>query len=375
MASDSDEWSAALKAMGDTPGRQRCKKALSPADGPVCVTGASGFLALHLIEQLLEKGYTVTGSVRSSADETKMAPLLGFQKKYGEDKLLIADGVDCLKADSFNAAVSKCVGVFHTASPFHFNAQNPMKELVEPAVQGTSACLTACQKACTVKRVVVTSSFAAIANLGKYPFDYKYSSKDWNTVSQPDKDGQFSVPIPQNGYRYSKIAAEKAAWDFAAKEDCNFDVACINPPMIIGTNYNAPKSVADLNTSSATVLKILNGALAPNPNSMGWVDVADVARAHIAAYEHSEAGGHRFLCVTDEVPTWTEVAEILKELYPDLPVVTTPPEGGAGLKFGFDTSELKGLSGFRFTPLQASLKAQGDSLLNQQFCKRRKCEA
>ena len=103
-----------------------------------------------------------------------------------------------------------------------------MKELVGPAVQGTNACLSACQKAGTVKRVIVTSSFAAIVNLGVYPFDYAYSSRDWNTVSQPDKDGKFAAPVPQNGYRYSKIAAEKAAWDFSAKADCSFDVACIN---------------------------------------------------------------------------------------------------------------------------------------------------
>lgn len=369
MASVADGWDAALLAMGDTPGQQRCKKALSAADGPVCVTGSSGFVALHLVQQLLDKGYVVVGTVRSSTDVTKMAPLRSLQAKFGEDKLKIVDGVDCLKSDSFDAAVAGCVGVFHTASPFHFNSEDPMKDLVAPAIEGTRACLNACKKAGTVQRVVVTSSFASIMNFGTYSWDYAYTSKDWNITSKPDAEGQFPAPAPAHGYRYSKIVAEKAAWDFAAKEDCPFDVACINPPMVIGTNYNTPKSEADLNTSSATVLKILTGRQAPNPNSMGFVDVADVARAHIAAYEHQEAGGRRFLCAADEVPLWTELAGMLKEFYPDFPVNTTAPEAGAGLKMTLDTSGLKSLSGFTFTPLGDSLKAQCESLISQDWAK------
>merc|ERR1711933_629758 len=91
MLSAPEEW-AALHALGDTPGKQRCASALSPADGAVCVTGASGFIALHLVEQLLAKGYTVVCTVRSSSDERKMSPLRSIQKKFGEDKLKIVDG-------------------------------------------------------------------------------------------------------------------------------------------------------------------------------------------------------------------------------------------------------------------------------------------
>jgi len=362
-------WAEALSELGDSPGEQRCKTALSPKDGPVCVTGASGFIALHLVEQLLEKGYTVVGTVRSASNETKMAPLRSLQGKYGEDKLKIVEGVDCLKADSFGPAVTGCAGVFHTASPFNFSSTDPMKDLVEPAVQGTTACLTACKDAGGIQRVIVTSSFASIVCSPKYPWDYNYTSKDWNTVSQPDKDGNFPAPAPQNGYRYSKVAAEKAAWDFLADNECSFDVACICPPMVIGANYNKPKTVDDLNTSSGMTLKILMGKAPPNPNSMGWVDAADVARAHIATYEHPEAGGRRFLCAADEVPLWTELATMVKELFPAYPVNTTVPESGAGLRLGLDTSGLKGLSGFQFTPLRETLKKQCDSLIEAGFAK------
>merc|ERR1712146_677417 len=95
---------------------------------------------------------------------------------------------------------------------------------------------------------------------------------------------------------------------------------------------------------------------------MGWVDVADVARAHIYAYENPKAGGRRFLTCVDTVPLWTEVATWLKELFPDFPVNTTAPEAGAGIRMTMDNSGLKEF-GFAFTPLKDSLKAQGDSLI------------
>jgi len=277
--------------------------------------------------------------------------------------------VDCTQPDTFTDAVGGCAGVFHTASPFHFKTKDPMKDLVEPALKGTHGCLEACQKAGCVKRVIVTSSFAAIFNPGKYPWDYAYTSKDWNTVSYPDKEGVFPEPVPVHGYRYSKIVAEKAAWDFAAKEGCPFDVVCINPPMIIGHNYNTPTKVDDINTSSAAMLRILTGKQAPNPNSVGWVDAADVATSHILGYEHLAAGGRRFLCAADEVPLWTEVAQWLKELYPDYPIITEPPAGGAGIRMSLDTSGLQGLGGFKFKPLRDSFKAQCESLISQKWAK------
>eukprot|EP00746_Dinoflagellata_sp_MGD_P012789 gnl/MRDRNA2_/MRDRNA2_127401_c0_seq1.p1 gnl/MRDRNA2_/MRDRNA2_127401_c0~~gnl/MRDRNA2_/MRDRNA2_127401_c0_seq1.p1 ORF type:complete len:390 (+),score=80.28 gnl/MRDRNA2_/MRDRNA2_127401_c0_seq1:52-1170(+) len=365
-----DEWTASLKALGDTPGPQRCQEALSPASGPVCVTGASGFIALHLVEQLLAKGYTVVGTVRSTDNAVKMAPLTAMKEKFGEEKLQIVGGVDCTKPDSFESAVKDCVGVFHTASPFFFKTDDPAKDLVIPAIEGTKGCLEACEKAGSVRRVIVTSSFAAVFNPGVYPWDYKYDCKDWNMTSQPNKDSTtFPEPAGNNAYRYSKIIAEKTAWDVQKKDTCPFDVATINPPMVIGANLNKPASVDDLNTSSAMILNILTGKMAPNPNSIGWVDVADVARAHIAAYEHPEAGGKRFLCAADEVPLWTDIAVWLKEMYPEAPVNTTPPEACSGLKMGLDCSVLKGLSGFKFTPLRDTLKTQCDSLLSAGFAK------
>mmetsp|Transcript_24886 Transcript_24886/g.37867 ORF Transcript_24886/g.37867 Transcript_24886/m.37867 type:complete len:246 (-) Transcript_24886:299-1036(-) len=241
-----------------------------------------------------------------------------------------------------------------------------MTDLVKPAITGTRSCLLACKKAQTVKRVVVTASFACIVNPGVYPPDYSYSSKDWNKTSLPNQEGKFPDPHAANGYRFSKIVAEKAAWDFARAEDCPFDVACINPPMVIGKNFNICTTPDDLNTSSAAVLKNLQGASAPAPNSGAWVDVEDVARAHILAMEKPEAGGRRFLCASNEVPTGVDLANLLKEIAPNCPVQTAMPEGGAGVSMTMDTSALDSL-GFQFTPLKETLRVQAESLVKLGF--------
>lgn len=362
------EWGESLEALGERPVKRcRYEAALQPSDGKVCVTGASGFLALHVVRELLARGYTVVGTVRSTSNEAKMKPLRAFQEEFGSEKLHIVGGVDCLKAETFDAAVSGCVGVFHTASPFTFSCDDPMTELVEPAKQGTRACLEACQKAGCVKKVIVTSSFAAIFNPGAYPNDYTYSSKDWNKVSRPDAEGNFPNPPKPHGYRYSKIVAEKLAWEFASQESCPFDLACVNPPLIIGHNFNVTAGEADLNESSAAVLKYMTGKTAPGPNSMGFVDVHDVAMAHILVYEKPEASGRRFLCA-GAVPTWIEMANKLKELYPACPVNTDMPEGGEGLRLTLDCSDLKEL-GLEFRTLPTMLKAQGDSLVSQGLVK------
>eukprot|EP00931_Biecheleriopsis_adriatica_P008203 TRINITY_DN109417_c0_g1_i1.p1 TRINITY_DN109417_c0_g1~~TRINITY_DN109417_c0_g1_i1.p1 ORF type:complete len:410 (-),score=95.57 TRINITY_DN109417_c0_g1_i1:275-1426(-) len=368
-------WDADVDALGDQPGKQVCTERLSATTGPVCVTGANGFIALHVVKQLLEKGYTVFGTVRSMSNRAKMAPLLELQEKYGKDKLQFVLGVDCSKPESFGAAVQGCIGVFHLASPFHYNTQDPLRDLVVPAKVGTESCLKACKKAGCVKRVVVTSSAASVFNLGLYPWDHTYTSKDWNKASCPNADGAFPEPSAAHGYRFSKTIAEKAAWDFLASEECFFDVSTINPPMVVGENLNRPSSPEELNTSSSLLLQILLGQKAPAPHSMGWVDVEDVARAHIAAYENPEAGGRRFLCCPDEVPTWTQLAWWLKEANPSCPVNCEAPEGGPGLQMRLDSSGLKGLSGFGgFKSAQETVRGQAKSLLNLGFLSQAQCE-
>lgn len=327
----------------------------------VCVTGANGFIALHLVDQLLEKGYKVTAAVRST-DERKIAPLLAMKNK---GDLEIVGGCDLLKQDSFDEAVQGAHTVFHTASPFWMDDRitDPHAQLVAPAQQGTVNVLNACEKAGSVKRVVVTSSFASIMNVGgrvPWPMDFQYSEEHWNVSSEPI-DGAFPDPVNGHAYRWSKTVAEKAAWDFGSKQ---FDVSCILPPMVLGENKQALTSVADLNQSSLILYKLLAGEM-PHvmPGSVGFVDVRDVALSHIAAAETEAAGGQRYLC-SGETRTWLHVAGLLRELFPGRPVPTTCPDGSTEQPcLLLKNDKIRKELGIEFTALRQTLEAQGNALI------------
>lgn len=124
--------------------------------------------------------------------------------------------------------------MIHTASPFHFNAQDIQKDLLDPALHGTVGVLKAIKaNAPTVKRVVITSSFAALVNpsKGTWP-EHTYSEKDWSPLTHEE-----ALQSQAAGYRASKTFAERAAWDFVEEEKPNFDLATINPPMVFGKTH------------------------------------------------------------------------------------------------------------------------------------------
>jgi len=168
----------------------------------VLVTGVSGFIAGALAKILVNKGYEVKGTVRSLGDKEKVSHL---QEQLPGVQLLEAD---LLTEGSFDEAVQGCEWVFHTASPFFHNPKDPLKDLVEPALKGTLNVLNSVEKAGSTKRVVLTSSIAAVASFSVPP-DHVYSEKDWNFDSVMEKEP----------YRYSKKVAEEAAWEFSKERN------------------------------------------------------------------------------------------------------------------------------------------------------------
>lgn len=241
---------------------------------PVCVTGASGFIASHIISQLLAKGYRVRGTVRKNPG--KHAFLMDLPG--APDRLELAEA-DLLRGESFVPAVEGCEFVIHTASPYVINVRNPEKDLVEPALKGTGAVMEAAQKAGTVKRVVLTSSIAAITD---EPDSARvFTERDWNTRSS----------LSRHPYHYSKTLAERAAWDFVVRRKSVFDLVTINPAMVTG-----PSIGPAINTTNAMIRDIMTGVY-PGIMDINWgfVDVRDTAKAHIIAMENSSANG-RYLC-------------------------------------------------------------------------------
>ena len=211
---------------------------------PVLVTGAAGFLASHLVAQLLARGYRARGTVRSLKKEKDLAPLRALPGAAERLELVEAD---LLAEGAFDAAAQGCEIVMHTASPYVLDAKDPQKDLVEPAVKGTESVLSACKKAGTVRRVVLTSSMAAITD--EPESDRVLTEEDWNTRSSLDR----------NPYYYSKTLAERAAWEYVEREAHDFDLVVVNPFLVIG-----PSIGPGLNTSNQMFVDILGG---PTPGS------------------------------------------------------------------------------------------------------------
>ncbi len=258
---------------------------------PVCVTGATGYVASQIVAQLLQEGYRVRGTVRSTKNTEKLSPLTRLDGAAERLELVEADLGD---PASFDAAVAGCEVVMHTASPYVLDVKDPQRDLVDPAVEGTRGVLSACKRAGTVKRVVLTSSMAAITD---EPDGRVLTEADWNEKSS----------LERNPYYYSKTLAEKAAWRFVEEEKPGFDLVVLNPFAVIG-----PSLVPPLNQSNAIFVELLTGKVpAIIELAFGFVDVRDVAAAHVAAMETPGASG-RYVCAA-ETRSLADLVQILRD--------------------------------------------------------------
>ncbi|MEI8033403.1 MAG: SDR family oxidoreductase [Chlorobiaceae bacterium] len=275
---------------------------------PVCVTGASGFIAAHIVRELLSRGYRVRGTVRNSPGNY---PFL-LSLPGAEERLELIEA-DLLMEGAFDRIVEGCEYVMHTASPYQLNVKDPQRDLVDPAVNGTESVLESCLKAGTIKRVIFTSSIAAItdeAENGK-----TFTEKDWNTMSS----------LGRNPYHYSKTLAERAAWDFLMRRRPSFDLITINPFMVIG-----PSLGPSLNTSNQMIRDMLTGVY-PCTMDLNWgfVDVRDVANAHILAMESPEASG-RYLCSAETLHLRDIIAFLKSSGFSDYALPKIDLSGKAG---------------------------------------------
>lgn len=314
----------------------------------VCVTGASGYIASWLVKLLLSRGYTVKASVRDPNDPKKTEHLRALN---GAQERLQLFKANLLEEGSFDSIVEGCEGVFHTASPFYHDVKDPQVELLDPAVKGTLNVLGSCAKHPSIRRVVLTSSVAAVAYNGKPRTPDVVVDETW--FSDPNLCRESKV-----WYVLSKTLAEDAAWKFAKEKD--MDMVAINPAMVIG-----PLLQPTLNTSAAAILSLIKGAQTFPNASFGWINVKDVANAHIQAFELSSASGR--YCLVERVAHYSEVVKILHELYPDLQL----PEKCADDKpyvpiYQVSKEKAKSL-GVEFIPLEASVKETVESLKEKGF--------
>jgi nucleoside-diphosphate-sugar epimerase len=261
----------------------------------VLVTGGSGFLGVHSILQLLNAGYRIRTTVRSLKREADVRAMLkAGGAEPGEALSFVA--ADLTKDAGWSEAVAGCDFVLHVASPFPPSQPKNEDELIIPAREGALRVLRAARNE-GVKRVVLTSSFAAIS-YGSSSTNKIFTEEDWT-----DLNSDHLSP-----YVKSKTLAERAAWDFIAREGGALELAVINPVGIFG-----PVLGGDYSTSIQIVQRLMDGTVPGCPRLFfGIVDVRDVADLHIRAMTNLAANGQRFLAVAGDSMSIQQIALVLK---------------------------------------------------------------
>jgi nucleoside-diphosphate-sugar epimerase len=330
----------------------------SPSSQTILITGASGFVASHLIHAFLEAGYNVRGTIRSPSSIEKIKAAQGPLSS----RLSFSIVPDLSSPPSaYEDAVKGVSGIVHSASPFVMTPKDVKSELLEPAINGTKNVLEAAAQygGPELKRVIITSSFASILDLSKgYRPGYVYTEKDWNPATYDE-----AANSDNGGFAYcaSKGLAEHAAWDWlSAHPEVTFSLTTICPPWIFGPSLNTITNLDHLNESTEAIWKLINGSTKSIPaiDFGGFADVRTIGQAHLKAFEIEEAGGERFLVGLHF--DYQSAADAIREAIPELK--DRVPEGtpGSGLNFQEtlytpDGSKAEKVLGIKYIDLKTSM--------------------
>lgn len=260
----------------------------------VTVTGGSGFIGAHVALRLLHAGHRVRATVRDPAKEAPLRALLARAGAPADAALTIAVA-DLEHDEGWAEAMRGADHAIHVASPFHIAVPRDEQALIRPAREGTLRVLRAARDA-GVRRVVLTSSVAAVG-YGHPDGGPPLTEDQWSDVSAPDCQP----------YMKSKTLAERAAWEFVAREG-GIELATVNPAVVLG-----PVLGPDLSDSVAVVRRLLDGSFPAIPRLyFGVVDVRDVADLHLRAMTAPEAAGERFLAVSGAPLALIDIAALLR---------------------------------------------------------------
>jgi nucleoside-diphosphate-sugar epimerase len=261
----------------------------------VLVTGGSGFIGSFCILRLLSAGHQVRTTLRSLTREGDVHRMLKTGGVDAGDRVSFV-AADLNRDDGWPAAVAGCEYVLHVASPFPMGIPDDANELIVPAREGALRVLRASRDA-GVKRVVLTSSFAAIG-YGHEPQAAPFDETNWTDLT-----------ANVTAYVTSKTLAERAAWDFIAKDGGPLELSVVNPVGVLG-----PVLGPDYSTSIALVQRLMDGSLPGCPQlRFGVVDVRDVADLHVRAMTDPKASGERFLAIAGDFVSMRDIALVLKK--------------------------------------------------------------
>lgn len=274
----------------------------------VLLTGASGFIGKHIVLQLLQDGYRVRGTVRSErrAGDVRTAVAPHLPQDFPLDDMLSFAQLDLGRDEGWDDAMAGADALLHTASPFPLVPPKDPAETIEPAVEGTRRALDAAAKA-GISRVVLTSSVVSAYNTPLASGDTVYDERYWS-----DPEGAWS-----NAYVAAKTLAERAAWDMAGAEDKGLTLTTILPGMVLG-----PPLDDRYGASLEMIERFLSGKDPGVPKTgLPFVDVRDVARAHVRALSTPESEGKRIL-VGGQWMWFSDLAAQLQAAFPHRKVAT-----------------------------------------------------
>ena len=328
---------------------------------PVLITGANGYIASWLVKDLLESGHDVHATVRDPSNQDKVGHLKELAD--GASGTLTLFAADLLDDGAFDEAMAGCELVFHTASPFVLSVKDPQKDLVDPAVQGTRNALESANRVGSVKRVVLTSSVVSIYGdaVDLHRSDREVLTEgDWNTTSS----------LKHQPYSFSKVEAERAAWEVAGSQD-RWDLVVINPGFVLGPSLTTASNSASFDT----LKQVVDGTMrfgAP-VLELGVVDVRDVAHAHVKAGYTPTASG-RNICVSRSM-TFLQMGRTLADAFgrrypfprrelpkplvwlaaPTSSVTHQYVSNNVGYPLRFDNSRIRETLGMEFRPVETTV--------------------
>lgn len=340
----------------------------------ILITGATGYIGSWVTKKLLEKDYNVRITVRDKSKTEKYKFLLEIaEKTAGELEVFEAD---LLKENSFDKAADGAFAIMHIASPFTLSFKNAEKDLIEPAVKGTQNVLNAANKSDSVKKIILTSSVAAIhgdnidmSELGIDEFTEEY----FNTTSSKE----------HQPYSFSKVKAEKKAWKIYEAQN-QWELIVINPSFVMG-----PSLVSQTKSGSISFMQDLLGGkfrIGAPELYFGFVDVRDIADAHILALENENAKGRHI--VSESVHSVIELKNIIEKLYPKkykLPLMKAPKfllllvgksfgltnkfvNRNIGWKIKLNNQKSINKLGIKYKPLETTVKEMIDNMEINKIC-------
>ncbi|GAA6056229.1 hypothetical protein JCM3770_002098 [Rhodotorula araucariae] len=321
-----------------------------PAD-LVLVSGASGFVGTAVVLAFLEKGYRVRGTVRSQEKADKWEKK--HAAKFAEGQIEWAIVEDIAAPGAFDEAIKGVTIVAHTASPFHYEVTDNERDMLIPALEGTRQCLRAAQKEPSVKRVVVTSSFAAVLDFDRMSPDTTFTHEDWNSATYDAAKKSDQAPYV---YCASKKLAEEEAWKIAREPETKWKLSTICPPMVFGPPLQVIESLKSLNTSSGAVWSVVDAEAVPETQFPVGTDSRDIANLHVLASTTDEGADKRFLCIAFHYDN-TQIAQVAREAFPELKgrVPEAEVSGGAP-HFMTDSSFVEQTFGYKWIPFEQSTK-------------------